>query len=84
MSKALVKHSDGGPHAIPALCSALLPGLGQLVKGDTDKGVGILAVAVVAGSSFIGGLPLLGGVAALVCGATWLYGVADAAFAKKK
>jgi hypothetical protein len=84
MSKALVKSSDSGPHAVPALCSALLPGLGQLVKGDTDKGVGVLAVWVVAGSSFLGALPLLGGVAGLVCGATWLYGVADAALAKKK
>jgi hypothetical protein len=84
MSKALVKHSDSGPHPVPALCSALLPGLGQMVKGDVDKGVGILAVAGVAGSSFLGALPLLGGAAALVYGATWLYGVADAAFTKKK
>ena len=84
MGNALVKRDDSGPHPVPALCSALLPGLGQMVKGDTDKGVGILAVAVVAGSSFLGALPLLGGAAALVYGATWLYGVADAAFAKKK
>jgi hypothetical protein len=55
-----------------------------MVKGDVDKGVGILVVAVVAGSSFLGALPLLGSAAALVYGATWLYGVADAAFAKKK
>ena len=84
MGNALVKRDEGGPHPVPALCSALLPGLGQMVKGDTDKGVGILAVAVVAGSSFLGALPLLGGVAGLVWGATWLYGVADAALAKKK
>ena len=84
MSKALVKHNDSGPHPVPALCSAVVPGLGQIVKGDTDKGVGILAVAVVAGSSLVGALPLLGGVAYLVYGATWLYGVADAALAKKK
>ena len=83
MSNALVKR-DQGPHPVPALCSALLPGLGQLVKGDTDKGVGILAVAVVAGSSYLGALPILGGLAGLVYGATWLYGVADAAFSKKK
>ena len=84
MSKALVKRSDGGLHPIPAVCSALLPGLGQLVKGDTDKGVGLLAVAVVAGSSVLGALPLLGGVAGLVYAGTWIYGVADAALARKK
>ena len=84
MSKALVKRTVGGVHPVPAVCSALLPGLGQLVKGDTDKGVGVLAVWVVAGSSVLGALPLLGGVAGLVCAGTWLYGVADAAFARKK
>ncbi len=83
MSKALVK-ADNGPHAVPALASALLPGLGQLVKGDTDKGVGMLAIAVVAGSSYLASLPLLGSVAGLVWAGTWLYSVADAAFAKKK
>ena len=84
MSKALVKSSDNGPHAVPAICSALLPGLGQMVKGDTDKGIGVLAVWVVTGAGALGALPLLGGIAGLVCGATWLYGVADAALAKKK
>ena len=83
MSKALVK-ADNGPHPVPALASALLPGLGQLVKGDTDKGVGILAVAVVAGSSYLYALPIIGHFAGLVAAGTWLYAVADAAFAKKK
>ena len=83
MSNALVKRSGGGG-AIPALCSALLPGLGQLVKGETDKGVGMLAVSVVAGSSFLLSLPLIGSVAGLVWGGTWLYSVADAAFSKPR
>lgn len=83
MSKALVK-AETGVHPVPALCSALLPGLGQMVKGDTDKGVGMLVVAVVAGSSYLAGLPLIGGLASLAFGATWLYSVADAAFARKK
>jgi hypothetical protein len=83
MSNALVKRSDGGG-AIPALCSALLPGLGQLVKGDTDKGVGMMVVAVVAASSFLGSLPLVGSLAGLVWGGTWLYSVADAAFSKPR
>lgn len=84
MSKALVKSDSGGVHAVPALASALLPGLGQLVKGDTDKGVGMLAVAVVASSSYLVALPLVGGLAGMLWAGTWLYSVADAAFAKKK
>jgi hypothetical protein len=83
MSKALVK-ADNGPHAVPALASAVLPGLGQLVKGDTDKGVGMLTVAVVAGSSYLATLPLLGHLAGILFGGVWLYSVADAAFARKK
>ena len=62
---------------IPAACSALIPGLGQLVNGDIDKAIGVFVVAVVTGASFVGAIPLLGSVAGLVYGATWLYGVAD-------
>jgi hypothetical protein len=84
MSKALVKRDSGGVHPLAALCSALLPGLGQMVKGDTDKGVGMLAVAVVAGSSLLGALPLLGTLAYFLYAGTWLYSVGDAALASKK
>lgn len=62
---------------VPAVCSAVVPGLGQLVNGETDKAIGVFVVAAVAGASFLGGLPLIGGIASLVYGATWLYGVAD-------
>ncbi len=62
---------------MPAVASALVPGVGQLVNGQTDKAIGVFAVAVVSGASFIGAIPLLGSVAALVYGATWIYGVAD-------
>ncbi|MBA3459747.1 MAG: hypothetical protein H0T46_07285 [Deltaproteobacteria bacterium] len=77
MSKALVRRGSGGNGVVPAVCSAVIPGVGQLVNGETDKAIGVFAVAVVAGSSFIGAIPLLGGAAALVYGAVWLYGVAD-------
>jgi hypothetical protein len=78
MSKELVKHSGGsGSGVVPAVCSAIIPGVGQLVNGETDKAIGVFAVALVAGASFVGALPLLGGVAHLIYGATWLYGVAD-------
>jgi len=81
MSKALIKSSGGGRDnvagIIPAACSAVVPGLGQLINGETDKALGVFVVAVVSASSVIGALPLLGSVAGLVYGATWLYGVAD-------
>jgi len=79
MSTSLVKSSrgKGGSGIIPAVCSAAIPGVGQLVNGETDKAIGVFVVAAVSASSFIAALPLLGSVAGLVYGATWLYGVAD-------
>jgi hypothetical protein len=55
----------------------VVPGLGQLINGDTDKALGVFVVAAVSGLGFLGAIPLLGSVAGLVYGATWLYGVAD-------
>jgi hypothetical protein len=80
MSKALVKRSSGGGGSgiVPAVCSAIIPGVGQLVNGETDKAIGVFVVSVVAGASFLGAIPILGSVAAFVGGVTWLYGVADA------
>jgi hypothetical protein len=47
MSNALVKSSRGGGSGIvPAVCSALVPGVGQLVNGETDKAIGSLAALV--------------------------------------
>jgi len=80
MSRALVKSSGGKDNAagiVPAACSAVIPGLGQLINGDTDKAIGVFVVAAVSASSFLGAIPLIGSVAGLVWGATWLYGVAD-------
>ncbi|HSK05752.1 MAG TPA: hypothetical protein VK932_31100 [Kofleriaceae bacterium] len=78
MSKALVKRSGGGSGIVPAVCSAIIPGVGQLVNGETDKAIGVFVVSVVAGASLLGAIPIIGTVAGLVGGATWLYGVADA------
>lgn len=75
MSKALVRRNGSG--VVPAVCSAVIPGVGQLVNGETDKAIGVFAVYVVAGAGFIGALPLIGPIAGLLAGATWLYGVAD-------
>jgi TM2 domain-containing membrane protein YozV len=60
------------------VCSALIPGVGQLVNGETDKAIGVFVVSVVAGAGFIGAIPILGPIAGLVGVATWLYGVGDA------
>ena len=62
---------------MPAVCSAFVPGVGQLVNGETDKAIGVFVVAAISGASLIGALPLIGSVAGLVYGATWIYGVAD-------
>ncbi len=81
MSKALVKRSGGGGGGsgiVPAVCSAIIPGVGQLVNGETDKAIGVFVVSVVAGASLLGAIPIIGTVAGLVGGATWLYGVAEA------
>ncbi|HET9624778.1 MAG TPA: hypothetical protein VFP84_25600 [Kofleriaceae bacterium] len=79
MSNALVKTSKGSALGgiVPAVGSALIPGVGQLINGESDKALGVFVVAAVSGASFIGAIPILGSVAGLVYGATWLYGVAD-------
>ena len=82
MSKALVKRSSGsgGDPAngvIPAVASAIIPGVGQLINGETDKAIGVFVVAAVCGAGFVASLPLIGTVAGAVYACTWLYGVAD-------
>lgn len=85
MSKALVRREGGGGSGIvPAVCSAIIPGVGQLVNGDTDKAIGVFTVYVIAGASFLGSIPLIGTVAGLIAGGTWLYGVADGYIQGKK
>ena len=75
MSKALVRR--GGSGVVPAVCSALIPGVGQLVNGESDKAIGVAAVYFIAGASFLGAIPLLGTAAGLIAAGTWLYAVAD-------
>ena len=78
MSTSLVKRSRGGSGVVPAIGSAIVPGVGQLINGETDKAIGVFAVATVAGLGFLGAIPIIGGIAALVGTATWVYGVGDA------
>jgi TM2 domain-containing membrane protein YozV len=84
VSKALVKHRGGGSGVVPAVCSAIIPGVGQLVNGEVDKAIGVFVVAAISGASAIGAIPLIGSLAGLVWGATWLYGVADGYIQGKK
>jgi hypothetical protein len=82
MGEYLEKRSSGsGSGVVPAVASGFVPGLGQLINGEGDKALGVFAVAFVCGAGLMGGLlggiPLIGGVASLVGGVTWLYGVAD-------
>ncbi|MBE7448512.1 MAG: hypothetical protein HS111_06395 [Kofleriaceae bacterium] len=52
MSNALMKSSGGGGSGIvPAVCSAILPGVGQLINGQTDKAIGVFAVWGIAPAS---------------------------------
>ena len=81
MSNALVKSSSsssGGSGLVPAACSLVIPGVGQLINGETDKAIGVFVVAAATGAAFLGGLPLIGGVLGLVHLATHVYAVGDA------
>jgi hypothetical protein len=79
MSKALVKTSSGGGSGVaPAVASFFIPGFGQLMNGEGDKALGVFAVALVSGLSFLGVLPVLGAAAGLVHVATHVYAVGDA------
>lgn len=79
----LVKRSSGSvvDGAVPAVASGLVPGLGQLMNGESDKAIGVFVVAAVCGGGLLGGIlggiPIIGGVAGLVGAVTWIYGVAD-------
>lgn len=79
MSKALVKTSQGsGTGVVPGVASLILPGVGQFINGESDKGLGMLAVAIVSGLGFLGVIPFIGTAAAVVHIATRVYAGADA------
>ena len=84
MSKALMRRKGGGSGVVPGVASAVVPGLGQLVNGESDKALGVFAVWGIAGLGFLGAIPVIGWVAGGVAGATWVYGVADGYFTGRK
>jgi hypothetical protein len=90
MSNALMKRPSSGSSmdgVVPAVASAVIPGLGQLINREKDKAIGVFAV--VAGgwvlSWLLGWVPLVGWIPGLVALGAWIYGVADGyATGKKK
>ena len=86
----LMKRSSGSvaDGAVPAVASGFVPGLGQLINGESDTAVGVFVVAAVCGAGLmggiLGGIPIIGGVASLVGAVTWIYGVADGYFTGRK
>lgn len=86
MSNELATRPSGSTAkgAVSAAASALCPGLGQLINGEGDKALGVFVVWSVAGLGFLGVIPLVGTLAGLVGGATWVYGVADGYLSGKK
>lgn len=85
MSKALVKSSSSsGNGVVPAVASFFIPGVGQLINGESDKAIGVFVVSVATAAAFLGGLPLIGGVMMLCHAATHVYAVGDAYIQGKK
>ncbi len=78
MSNELVKSGGGGSGVVPAVASAIVPGVGQLINGETDKAIGVFVVAVATGAAFLGGFPIIGGILGLVHLGTHIYAVGDA------
>ena len=69
MSKALIKTGSKTRGIIPAVASAIIPGVGQMVNGQFEKGVGVLVVYAVAGASMIKWIPVIGAVGWAIAGA---------------
>jgi len=69
---------------VPAVASAFIPGLGQLVNGESDKAAGVFVTALVCGAGVVAAIPLIGPIAGVVGGLTWIYGVADGFFTGRK
>lgn len=83
MSKALTTTKPSkAKGVIPAVASGFVPGLGQLINGQSEKAIGVFVVAAVAGIGTA--LPLVGGIAAVIAGGTWIYGVADGYLTARK
>ncbi len=61
-----------------AIASALLPGLGQLINGETGKALLVFLVWLACSITVLRHFPLIGPLVAVIGALTWLYGVIDA------
>jgi len=81
MSKALTTTGGSEPNnvrgVIAGVGSVILPGVGQLINGETNKGIGVGVTYLGAGAIAAIGIPLIAPVAGAVACLTWIYGVAD-------
>ncbi len=68
---------------MPAVASGIIPGLGQLMNRDSNKALGVFAVAA-GGVFFLSNLPLVGGLAWLAGAGAWVYGIADGYYHGRK
>ena len=85
MSNALMKRPSSGSSldgVVPAVASAVIPGLGQLINKQSDKAIGVFAVVL--GGWLLSFLPLVGWIPWLVAFFGWIYGVADGYYTGKK
>lgn len=59
-------------HGVPAILSLLMPGLGQIVKGQLMKGIGHIVVLAISGALTIIGIGVI------LVPLVWIYSVYDA------
>lgn len=77
--------SKNGTFILPGIISALIPGVGQFIKGHIVKGLAVIGVALAyyVVSFVLGWIPLVGGLIWVVGALAWAINVLDALFSKK-
>jgi TM2 domain-containing membrane protein YozV len=78
----ILTKSRNGVYTIPAIVSAIIPGLGQIIKGQVGKGIVFLVLFFGWGiiTAILHILPFSGLIVFLVSLGAWLINVMDAAF----
>jgi len=78
----ILTKSKNGFYAIPAIVSAIIPGVGQLIKRQFGKGIAFLAIGMLWGYiMYVPGLiPFSGLPIFLISILAWLINVLDAGF----
>ncbi len=79
-----MRRGRGSSGVVPGVASLLVPGLGQLVNGQSDKAIGMFSVWAIAGLGIIGAIPLVGWVAGGVVTAMHVYAGADGYLTARK